>query len=320
MQGPQIFHHLNSFTFQDLVADLFNAKENTNTYTALGRSGQKQNGIDIISTEKATVIQCKYKNNLNTETDIKRSLIQNLKKDVEQASQSGINFDHFILVSTYRHDAEIQYTAIALRDENDYPFQISYIGWDEIQKWIIQFPNIQSRYFKSFSLPKPLIEFVNVEIDSERCSWEAFEGYENAFYQNNSNKSQFPIFDFRFINHLDRTIILKSIHLWVKSLYSGLTGIPRSSPLDSSHTYQMKFKKGKENILTTNPPLEIPADQAFRFKLHTIHEYEGQAIEIDDRNMLYFNFVFSSNISITLPKIYLNTKDELNSISIQISL
>lgn len=311
------YHKLNSSSFQDLITDLFNAKENTNTYTLLGRSGQKQHGIDIISDQKATVIQCKYKDDQNPEPSIVSSLKKELKRDVEQAAQSPFEFNHFILVSTHRHDAELQHYAIELRDELEYDFNISYIGWDEIRKWLIQFPEIYTRYFKSHDLPFIPVELVSIGIDEENCAWQSADKHENTFYRDyKSKKSLFPVFDFTFVNHLNRTIVLKSIHLWVKGLYSGLSGIPRPALLESSHTYQMKFQYGKENVLNAIPPLEIPKEQAFRFKLETINEYDGEPYPINDRNILYFEFEFSSGVKVTAPKVYLNTQDESNTIKI----
>lgn len=319
MPNVKEYHKLNSSTFQDLVADLFNAKENTNTYTLLGRSGQKQHGIDIFSNQKATVIQCKYKDDQNSKASIIKSLKRELKKDVEQASQSGIEFNHFILVSTHRHDAELQYYAKELRDEFEYAFNISYIGWDEIRKWLIQFPEIHARYFKQFDLPFIPVEIVSIGTDQENCAWYQEDGHENTFYRDyQSDKSPFPVFDFTFVNHLDRTIVLKSIHLWVKSLYSGLSGIPMPAPLESSHTYQMKLQYGKESVLRAVPPLEIPKEQAFRFKLEAINEYNGEPYPVKGRNILYFEFQFSSNVKVIAPKVCLNTKNESNTIEIRV--
>lgn len=319
MLSEACYHILNSSSFQDLITDLFNAKYNSNSYIQLGRSGQKQHGIDVFSNQDSTVIQCKHRNNLNSVSSIVKDLKKELKEDVKKAAQSDIAFNHFILVSTYRHDAELQHYAIELRDQFKYSFNISYIGWDEIIKWLIQLPEIYMRYFKHFDLPFIPIELFSVAIDSNNCSWESISDNENTFYRDqSSDKPESPILDFSFINHLDRTIVLKSVRLWVKSLYSGFSGVPKPTLLESSTTYCMSFQYRKENILKTIPPLEIPKEQAFRFKLQIANEYGGVTYSIKGRNILYFDFEFSSNVKVTAPKIYLNTKNEFNSVTLSI--
>jgi len=47
--------------FQNLICDLFNQLERTNSFSEFGRKGQEQKGIDIYSPVKKIVIQCKKK-------------------------------------------------------------------------------------------------------------------------------------------------------------------------------------------------------------------------------------------------------------------
>lgn len=47
--------------FEKFVRDYFNHIENTLNYTLYGRSGQNQSGVDVISIEKCTAIQCKLR-------------------------------------------------------------------------------------------------------------------------------------------------------------------------------------------------------------------------------------------------------------------
>lgn len=316
MPNIKEYHSLNPSNFPDFIVDLFNVKEHTNTYTIWGKSGQKQNGIDIFSSQTNTVIQCKYKSD-DVSEKARQALKKELAEEVEKVIVSGVKLKHFILVSTYRHDAELQYFALALRDEKEYPFEISYIGWDEVKKWALQFPTILNRYFGNLLKPE-IIELVSINIDTLACSWDPVEGYENIFYDKISEVSPHPVFDFTFINHYSKTIVLKSICLFVKGLWSGFSGIPQPSKVLPVHTYQMKFQYGKENVLRADPPIQVGANQAFRFKLQLMNEYAGKIHEIEGRNILFFSFDFNTDITVIAPKVYLNTKDESNKVEISL--
>ncbi|MBC8884358.1 hypothetical protein H9X57_16215 [Flavobacterium piscinae] len=47
--------------FEDMISDLFNILDSTNSYKRFGKNGHKQKGIDIFSSEKDVAIQCKRK-------------------------------------------------------------------------------------------------------------------------------------------------------------------------------------------------------------------------------------------------------------------
>lgn len=99
MEDFSLFSSLNSASFENMIADLFNVKENTNTYTLVGRSGQKQNGIDVYSGAKKTAIQCKFKNDLLPSSSIVSQLKKALKAEIIKAKSSNLDFENYILVS-----------------------------------------------------------------------------------------------------------------------------------------------------------------------------------------------------------------------------
>ncbi|TAL70560.1 MAG: hypothetical protein EPN82_02815 [Bacteroidetes bacterium] len=135
--------------FEDLIADCFNAKERTNTYIIFGRSGQAQKGIDIYSSETKTAIQCKYISSdiVNQYKSCKNRLEKDIKNEATNASKSGLEIKHFILVSTFKHDLDIIKKAEKIKIENNLPFILSYIGWEEIIKIVKQNTPILDRYF-----------------------------------------------------------------------------------------------------------------------------------------------------------------------------
>jgi hypothetical protein len=306
------FHAINGAQFNDLVNDLFNMKENTNTYINAGRSGQYQGGVDIYSAEKRTAIQCKYKNGRQGAAKIRSALKTELKSAVQEAAESEyIKFDHFILVSTFAHDKVLQDYALKLQQKKKYPFTISYIGWDEIQKWLFRHPVILERYFGN--LHGARVELVGINVDSKSCSWVPADGVPNAFMDTESTKSPFPIFDFSFVNHLSKTIVLRAIRLRMKSLYSGLSGIPQPSILEPLCKYVLNYDPELgENVLLADPPISVPPSQAFRFQVQ-VGEYsslDGQTYAPDNRRILYFAFDFNSDIIVVAPDVLLNTEND----------
>jgi hypothetical protein len=309
-------HAINGGQFEDMVADLFNAKENTNTYIISGRSGQYQGGADIYSAEKRTGIECKYKSMKPGARRVKEALMTELKgavNDIMSYERSEL-FSHFILVSTYPHDKALQDYALELQSTGKYPFTISYIGWDEIQKWLFQFPHILHRYFGNLLGDK--VELVGVNVDSENCSWIPYPT-PNAFKDIESIKNPFPIFDFSFVNHLSKTIVLKSIRLRKKSLYSGLSGIPQASVLLPLCKYVLNYDYSLgENILLADPPISVPPGQAFRFQVQVTEKWNNEFHAPNNRCLLYFSFDFNSDIQVIAPNILLNTETDNDFISL----
>jgi len=143
--------------FENLICDLFNADHNTVSFGTYGRNGQKQYAVDVFSEEYATLIQCKYKENLTTP-----KLKETLKKELEDELKMTFDkkavwfnelgkFKHFILASTFYHDTELQNFALNLKDTNGkkYPVTISYLGREEIIKLICKHENVMIKYFRN---------------------------------------------------------------------------------------------------------------------------------------------------------------------------
>jgi hypothetical protein len=305
------YHAINGGQFEDMVADIFNAKENTNTYIISGRSGQYQGGVDIYSSEKRTGIECKYKNLRPGEKRVRAALKTELEGAVENImfSEKEKMFNHFILVSTYPHDKVLQDYAFELQNSGKYPFTISYIGWDEIQKWLFQFPHILERYFGNIHGAR--VELVGINVDSANCSWIPYPASINAFEDIESEKSPFPIFDFSFVNHLSKTIVLKSVRLRMKRLYSGLSGIPQASTLIPLCKYILNYNGSLgENVLLADPPISVPPGQAFRFQVQVVSQWNNELYAPDGRYILFFAFDFNSDIQVIAPDILLNTETD----------
>ena len=149
----------NDKQFEEFICDLFNEIENTNSYQntdfqTFGVNGQKQGGIDILSPKTKTVIQYKVKDLRKQDEVIRSSLIKDFSSDLQSAFQLGIDFERFILASTFRDDTIIQRYATVLREELRTSAIFYYWGWDTLSKYAEQHESIIRKYFPKF-IPKP---------------------------------------------------------------------------------------------------------------------------------------------------------------------
>lgn len=303
----QEYDRLNGGQFQDLIADLFNAHENTNTYIVAGRSGQYQGGADVFSLEKSTVIQCKFRSsgrNISKSRTVLKDAIESTVSDLTFGRD--FTFKHVIIASTFPHDLELQQFAITLQKKGGYPFTITYIGWEEIRRRLLQQRTILERYFSDTSVRR--VELVSVMTDTANCSWVPYPTTPNAFKDIESPKSPYPIFDFSFVNHLNKTVVLTAIRFRMEHLFSGLSGPPFPMPLQpiAKYTIHYDWEIG-ENVLLVDPPIAVPANEAFRFQVEVCVPYDGNFLAPSGRNICYFAFQFNSDIHVCAPDIFLNT-------------
>ena len=105
-QLPQIN---NKDIFEELICDLFNAIDFTNTYKKFGRNGHQQKGIDIFSSEKDVVIQCKKKDLSRNEIQIRRELMNDIESDINSivSKELQIKFSKLYFTSTYKDHPDI---------------------------------------------------------------------------------------------------------------------------------------------------------------------------------------------------------------------
>lgn len=149
----------NEKLFEEFVCDLFNEIEKTNAYQntdfqAFGVKGQLQKGIDILSSQTKTVIQCKVKDLRKKEDLIRKALLHDFTSDLERALNLEFDFDRFILASTFRDDASIQEQVNSLKQQFGTSVNLYYWGWDTLSKYAEQYDQIIRKYFPKF-LSKP---------------------------------------------------------------------------------------------------------------------------------------------------------------------
>lgn len=98
------------------------------------------------------------------------------------------------------------------------------------------------------------IQFISISVDEKKCGWRPIKGVNNAF-EAVKLQSLFPIFNFRFSNHSEKTLLLINVRTKIKRLPIGLSGpnIPLPNILRPSVIYKIKrhtFRQLNSNKLT----------------------------------------------------------------------
>lgn len=119
--------------FEEFIAHYFNELYETNSFFLFGKLGQKQYGLDIYSTKKKIVIQCKLKDISLSDDKNRKSLIEQLRTDFDSFSKYNLlkanKFNQFIYVSSYRSDNKLDDEAIDLSTEN---INVQYWSWSTL--------------------------------------------------------------------------------------------------------------------------------------------------------------------------------------------
>jgi len=310
------FNIIDYLQFQDLIVDIFNFRDNVNSYFIYGKHGQKQHSIDVYSIDTKTVIQCKYKRNKEN-TEINRNFIKSeIVKEINNVKLSKLKFNHFIYASTYDHDIEIQNFCIEYQEKYNLKFIVSYFGWNEIEKLILKNQNILEKYFHNLLVKHSSIELNKIHIDSLNCSWIKEEGYEFIFRDTPSEKNPFPIFDFYFFNNSTEIISLFDIKLKISFLpneYHGLTGLPNEIFEINSYTkYEFIIENYQEYYKPKYfKPIGIPPNFPFSLQTQVINKGKDCYYELRGKYLFYFEFYFNNNVILKSPALYLNFKEEM---------
>ena len=130
--------------FEEMVRDCASKKWNR-TFFCYGRSGQKQNGIDIISEDNEIGIQCK--NYLRNE---KNDLIKSIRTDYEKIAELPQNIKKFVVATALDRDVDVQ-NFISL---NKNRLDVEVMFWEDISGIIVENKDLYKKYYSSFRVNK----------------------------------------------------------------------------------------------------------------------------------------------------------------------
>lgn len=131
--------------FEEFIRDLFNEYHNTQSFQIYKSKGGIQHGIDVFSTEKRIVIQCKKKDISRQDKILRAELIDDLNLSLKLIEHLPFDFDIFILASTTKKYGAVQDQAAKLSQQKQYDIQ--FLSWKDIEKLIHRYINIRERYY-----------------------------------------------------------------------------------------------------------------------------------------------------------------------------
>ena len=138
--------------FEDMVSDLFNQLDSTNSYKRFGKSGHQQKGIDVFSAEKDAAIQCKKKDLTRRDVVIKRELFEDIEKDVKQILKKNlkIKITKLYILSTYNDHPDLDEFCDELKERLKTEFEIFFWGWQTIENRVSNYTSLLEKYWPNF--------------------------------------------------------------------------------------------------------------------------------------------------------------------------
>ena len=186
-------------TFEDLICDLFNEIENTNTFKKFGKSGHKQKGIDIFSVEKDVAIQCKKKDLTRREISIRQELLNDIEKDVKLIidQKLKIKISKLFIISTYNDHPDIDEFCEDLKEKYNTSFEIIYWGWQTIEQRISNFSKLLEKYWPNFIIQITSSEQIfQRNLDLRKRIKKDFGDWINYSFENRKRNSKMIIRNF----------------------------------------------------------------------------------------------------------------------------
>ncbi len=144
---PEIWQH-----FQTLCWDLFGTLYGIPDTQLFGRSGQSQQGVDIIHFKNQEYgwigIQCKEK----TQYPLQALTDTQVNAAVIAAKKFEPKLSRFIIATTARRDSKIQQFVAKITEEHSKSglFSVQVYSWDDIQDLLEKYPEVLKRYYPNY--------------------------------------------------------------------------------------------------------------------------------------------------------------------------
>lgn len=135
----------NEYEFEEFIQDLFNAIHQTQSFQRYKSKGAVQHGIDVFSTEKKIVIQCKKKDITRSEKILKGELLKDFDESLDLVNELPFDFKTFVLATNTKNFGTLKDYAAGLSDKKE--FEVRFMSWKEIEKQISRYPDIREKYY-----------------------------------------------------------------------------------------------------------------------------------------------------------------------------
>jgi len=149
--------------FQEFISNFLNKEHQTNSFV-LTKKREKNYGIDIFSETKKIAVHFRVENFEDGKDVAFNSLMSNIKEILENTKYSNLDFDKFIIISTYKDEPLIfEYTQL-LKNENKYPFEIDFWGWDTISKYLKKYEYLLPKNKDNIKVHKFITEIPSIKL------------------------------------------------------------------------------------------------------------------------------------------------------------
>ncbi len=186
----------NATDLENLVCDMFNEMNQTSSFKRFGKSGHRQKGIDILSTEKDIVVQCKVKDSTRKAILVKKELLEDIDKTVEiiVSHKPLIKFHTLYIVTTFSEHPDFDEYCESLKDQRKLDFNIVFWGWETIQRELVKLPKTIRAHYSSLIIQQHTKEQEVVNrLDMKRRIERDFADWINYAPENRKKRSRMII-------------------------------------------------------------------------------------------------------------------------------
>lgn len=139
---------------RDVIEKMYNCK-----FQKYGRKGQKQRGIDLISTDYDKTIAVQCKNYSNTR---KKEFLKTINNDIHEVEKIE-SIDILIIMTAINTDKDIQDFITSIMSS----FKIIVVFWDEIEDVVLENKKIMTNYYPDYVKPNFIkLKHINKAISS----------------------------------------------------------------------------------------------------------------------------------------------------------
>lgn len=136
--------------FESMCLDVLNILDSDHVYEKYGKKGQKQDGIDLTTTDKSYVAQCKNYNS-------PKNFLTKIDKDIESAKKKFGNLRMYTIMTSLDRNTKIQdhfsnfsIKGGKLKNKSGQDIYIRIYFWDDIEETIGNNEKLLNKYYKDF--------------------------------------------------------------------------------------------------------------------------------------------------------------------------
>jgi hypothetical protein len=134
--------------FEEMCADLFQTMWNDASLVRHGRSGQSQDGVDVVARHGALYpvgIQCKRR----AKWPVSKVTIAQIDSEIKDAEAFKPALKHFYIVTTAQDDTKLQEHLRTMNEarRSAKKFEVTLLGWSELVRRVTLEPTVAHKHF-----------------------------------------------------------------------------------------------------------------------------------------------------------------------------